>query len=576
MGSTRNILQGSVSMPHKNLNRRFTRTARPWSMLAPVLEYSVRPLAPLTAAVVLAFGLIPGVAAQDASLPDIGSSAGELLTPQEEAEYGGYTLHQLRRYGYVLEDPLIDGWLEAMGHRLGASSDRPEQPFRFFLMRDRQINAFATLGGFIGVNSGIILNARSEDEVAGVVAHEISHVTQRHVLRAVERAQKDRLPIMLATLGVIIAAQQSGSRDSDGNRQSADAIQAAVIGGQALAAQRQINYTRSSESEADRVGIQTLYKSGYSADGMADFFERMDRLMRGNSGGYNVPSYLQTHPVTTTRMSEARERADRVRREQTPVARAEPGRSSLLLPWAISMGTPGNSVSTPRTFEWARERLRVLTADSTAVAIKESKALVDAAGSKATPAQRYGLALAHMRNGYPAAAEDGFLALVKEHPDNLYIGLALAENALVAKNPALSRKRYEELLSRHPDDRAVILGYSETLNSIGTPDAGKRAQAILRPILPANADDPLFQRTFARASELAGDETRAGEAFAEAAYLNGRAEDALNQLNALLKRNDIGYIQRARIEARISAITPEVLDMKRRKIKPQDLPGDQG
>lgn len=535
----------------------------------------MRPIAPLLAAVVLALGLVTGSRAQDASLPDIGSSAGELLTPKEESEYGEYTLYQLRRYGYVLEDPLMDSWLDTMGHRLAAVSDRPEQPFTFFLMRDRQINAFATLGGYIGVNAGTILTAQSEDEVAGVVAHEISHVTQRHVLRAVERAKKDQLPIMLATLGMIIAAQQSGGRDAYGNRNNSDAIQAAAVAGQALIAQRQINYTRYTEAEADRVGIQTLFKSGYSADGMADFFERMAKVMRGDSGGYNLPSYLQTHPVTSARLSEARERADRLRREKPAFNSAAAARPSLLLPWAINSGA--SDASGPRReFDWARERLRVLTAESTAKGVKESSALIDSAGKKATDPQRYGLALAQMRSGYPAAAEDNLQALARAHPDNLWVGLALAENGFVARNEALSRKRYEDLLKRHPDDRSVILSYAETLNSIGSPDAGKRAQAILRPSLAANSEDPLFQKNFARASELAGDETRAGEAYAEAAYLNGRAEDALNQFSALLKRNDIGYIQRARIEARIAAITPEVLDMKRRKIRPQDLPPDQG
>jgi len=120
----------------------------------------------------------------------------------------------------------------------------------------------------------------------------------------------------------------------------------------------------------------------------------------------------------------------------------------------------------------------------------------------------------------------------------------------------------------------VSLSYAEILNSIGTADAGKRAQAVLRPIMSVNGDDPLFQKNFGRASELAGDLPRAGEAFAEAAYLNGRAEDALNQFNALLKRPDISYIQRARIEARIAAITPEVMYMQRKRIKPQDLPPD--
>ncbi len=536
----------------------------------------MRPFVPLAAAVILALGLATGSHAQQATLPDIGSSAGELLTPQEEHEYGAYMLYQLRRYGYVLEDPLIDGWLDGMGYRLAAASDRPEQPFTFFMMRDRQINAFATLGGFVGINAGTILTARSEDEVAGVVAHEISHVTQRHVLRAVERAKKDQIPILLATLGVIIAAQQTDSRDANGNSNSGDAIQAAVIGGQALAAQRQINYTRSSEAEADRVGIQTLYQAGYNADGMADFFERMSHATRSNSGGYQMPDYLQTHPVSTTRLSEARDRAARLQREKAPFTstNTSAAQPSLLLPWGMSAGHSGPSAGPQRMFDWARERLRVLTAESPTVALRESKAIIDDRGAKASDAQRYGLALAQMRVGYPAAAEAGFQELAKVHPENLWVGLAMAENAYVARNETLSRKRFEELLAHHPDDRAISLSYAEVLNSIGTADAGKRAQAVLRPIMAVNGDNPLFQKNFGRASELAGDLPRAGEAFAEAAYLNGRAEDALNQFNALLKRNDITYIQRARIEARIAAITPEVLYMQKKRIKPQDLPPD--
>ena len=514
------------------------------------------------------------VRAQNTSLPDIGSSAGELLSPEQEEQYGAYTLYQLRRYGYVLEDPLLDAWLDGMGHRLAAASDRPTQPFTFFLLRDRQVNAFATLGGYVGVNAGTVLTAENEDEVAGVVAHEISHVTQRHVLRAVERAKKDSLPIMLATLGMIIAAQRNTNQGSSTGRSSDDAIQAAVIGGQALAAQRQINYTRASESEADRVGIQTLFQAGYKADGMADFFERMERVSRGNSGGYNAPDYLQSHPVTTTRLSEARDRAARLQRAK-PTARSSPvGAGNLLLPYSLTQTSAGPSPEPLRMFAWARERLRVLSAATPAQALKEIHALIDRAGSGASDPQRYGLALANMKAGYPAAAEAQLQTLAKANPAQIWIGLTLAENAHVARDEALARKRYEDLLNQHPQDRAVSLGYAEVLNSIGTADSGKRAQEVLRPLLAQNLEDPLFQRSYARASELAGDTARAGEAYAEAAYLNGRAEDALNQLNALLKRGDLSYIQRSRIESRIAAITPEVLEMQRRKIRPQDLPAD--
>jgi predicted Zn-dependent protease len=394
------------------------------------------------------------------------------------------------------------------------------------------------------------------------------------VLRAVERAQKDRIPIMLATLGVILAAQAGGGNDNNHGSSKDDAIQAAVIGGQALAAQRQINYTRSSEAEADRVGINTLYRSGYDADGMADFFERMTRLARSDSADA-APSYLQTHPLGTTRLTEARERAERLRREApTAALRPAAGASNPLLPVGLQPGSPTALPAPVRQFAWARERLRVLSAPSTVAAVRESKTLLDQAGASASDAQRYGLALAQSRNGYPAAAEDALQALARAHPENLFVGLALAENASVARNEPLARKRYEEQLARHPDDRTVIVSYAEALNASGGADAGRRAQAILRPLLPANADDPLFQKSFGRASELAGDEARAGEAFAEAAWLNGRAEDALNQLNALLRRSDLGYIQRARIEARIASITPEVLELQRRKVRPQDLPRD--
>jgi predicted Zn-dependent protease len=250
------------------------------------------------------------------------------------------------------------------------------------------------------------------------------------------------------------------------------------------------------------------------------------------------------------------------------------GAGNLLLPYSLTQGDAGPAPEPVRMFAWARERLRVLSAQTPAEALKEAHVLINQAGARATDPQRYGLALANMKAGYPAAAEAQLQTLARANPGQLWIGLALAENAHVARDENLARKRYEELLSQHPQDRAVSLGFAEVLNSIGNIDSGRRAQEVLRPLLAQNIEDPLFQRSYARASELAGDLPRAGEAYAEAAYLNGRAEDALNQLNALLKRGDLTYIQRSRIEARIAAITPEVLEMQRRKIRPQDLPAD--
>ena len=526
-------------------------------------------LLPLTAALIVSLGFITSSQAQNSILPDMGSSAAELLSPEQEAEYGAYTLYQLRNYGYVLDDPLLDAWLQGMGHRLGAASDRPEQPFTFFLMKNRQINAFATFGGYIGMNAGLILTAQAEDEVAGVLAHEISHVTQRHILRSVERSQKDQLPILLAMLAVVVAAQQSTSNSSD------DAIGAAVIGGQALIAQRQINFTRSSEAEADRIGIQTLHRSQYRTGAMADFFERMATAGRGNSGGYQVPDYLRSHPVTTTRISEARERAVRIDKEAKPFAASSATQPNLLIPSQFNLNVQSGDSAPIRQIDWARERLRMLTAASPQIAINEFKGMMSGiSAKKLTDPERYGYALALMQSGSPGASEAILEQLKPQYPDNLWVELAYAENAHYAKNTSQSQQRFEALLKKYPQHLAVSLTYARTLGETGTADAGRRAQTVLRPLLAQSSDDPIFQKSYARASELAGDINRASEAYAEAAYLNGRPEDALKQLDALLKKENIDYVQRARVEARMAAITPEVLEMRRQGVKPSQQPPD--
>jgi predicted Zn-dependent protease len=553
-----------------------TADSRPGQAAAGILSHhpsgvAVRILLPF-AALSLALGLACDARAQDQGLPDIGSSAGEVIDPKLEAQYGAYVLFELRRLGMVLDDPLVDSWLQGMGYRLAAASETPRHPFTFFMMRDRQINAFATLGGYIGMNAGLVMTAETEAEVAGVMAHEIAHVSQRHVLRSVERAKKDQLPIMLAMIGAIAAAQATESDRTASNRRdssSANATAAAITGAMALMQQRQIDYTRSNESEADRVGIQTLARAGYEPHGMADFFERMQRAQRGNRGGYQVPEYLRSHPVTITRISETRQRAEQLAMTQTSSPAPGRGPANLLLPGDFSLGADVVTGASAN-FGWARERLRVLSAESPTIALREYRAMERAPGATTSDYQRYGLALAQMRGGYPAEAEATLEDLLQRHPGQLWLELAMAEAAALAGRDELASQRFDRLLANHPDSRAVRLAYAQVLGAQATPAAGRRGQEVLRPLLATSGSDPLFQRSFARASELAGDLIRAGEAYAEAAFLNGRAVDALNQLDALKKRGDLDYYQRARIEARIAAITPVVLEMRRQGMDGQD------
>nr|WP_312661271.1 M48 family metalloprotease [Stenotrophomonas geniculata] len=540
----------------------------------------------LTTAVTLALAT-PLAQAQE-KLPDIGSSAGELLTPARQAEYGAMMLRELRNYGYLLDDPLVNDWLQTMGTRLGSNSDQPRQPYTFFVMKDRQINAFATLGGYIGVNAGLVLTAEREDEVAAVLSHEIAHVTQQHVLRGVERAQRDQIPILLGMLAAVVAAQASNSTSS-GN-----ATMAAISSGMGLMQQRQINYTRSNESEADRLGIRTLSRSGYDVDAMAGFFERMASAMRGNEGGYSVPEFLRTHPVNITRISEAKARAEQMKKDTVLLTTTTPSgeRRERVDPTDPSLAEPllrGNNPLLPSSvlripmgqlsrgasgdFDWARERLRVLSADSTPELEREYADLAKRQKDGLNDAQRYGQALAVMRSGRAGAAQarQTLAGLLQTRPDNLWLALGLGEAESRAGQTAEANSRFEQLLRQHPNSRPVALTYAEILNEQGSREAGQRAQAMLRPLLSQSGNDPVFQQRYARASELAGDSVRASEAYAEAAFLSGRPEQSLMQLQALKRNPALDYVGRARVDARIEAITPTVLELRRQGVQDPDL-----
>lgn len=506
------------------------------------------------------------------TLPDIGSSASQVITPEEQKEYGEMTFRELRKEGVVLDDPLLEDWIQGIGDHLGQSSNKPAQDFHVFILRSRDINAFATLGGYVAVNSGLILTTTSEDELAGVMSHEFAHVTQNHMLRAYEAQKKDAIPIALAMLAAVIATSHTHSTSGD------NAEQAAIASGLGLMAQRQISFTRDNETEADHFGIQTLARAGYDPMAMASFFGRMQAAYRSDEGygPYKTPDFLIDHPVTTTRISDALDRARQIKNKPEAVLPADAGgpRNSLLLPADLSTH-PVTSVAAVRQqhgrdFGWARERLRVLSAESSGTAIAEYQRMRAANPKGFDDHQRYGLALAMSLHGDAEATTAELQALSQRHPDAFWLDLAIAHAQFEGGHRQAALATYDRVLERLPGNRAVILSYARTLGEIGTADAGRRAQGILRPLIDNGGYDPEFQQTYARACELAGDTGRAGESYAVAAFLNGRAEDALNQLEALKLRSDLDYYERARIEARIEEMKPIVLEMRKQGIHAGD------
>lgn len=535
--------------------------------------------------------LAGGASAEGVRLPDIGSSAGALMSPQEERNYGASMLHELRGMNLVLDDALLDDWINDLGYRLVAHSDKDDRKYTFFIVKDKEINAFAAPGGFIGVNAGLITITDEEDELAGVMAHEIAHITQKHLLRAFEDAQKTSLPIALAMLGALIAS--SGA--------SGDAAEAVLATGTSLIQQRQINFTRQDEAEADRVGIQTLARAGFDPDAMADFFGRMDRALRPGNDDSNYPSLLRTHPVNTSRISDAKARAESLKRQQaartlgvratacgldvceeadyaaraggadpTPAPRIAAMVAALQAKAAAPGNTPVAPPATPRRTAWAlmRERARVLSSDNRAATLAYYADNLRTKPEFDTPARHYGYALALLANNQPERALQQLQPLLQAEPDNLAYALAQARAELDGGQRTVALQRYAALGQRSPGNRAIHLAWAEALLASADRADARRAQDLLRPLMAETDDTPDVYLVFARACELAGDTVRAGMAHADAAYLSGRAMDALTLLQTLARRKDLDFYQRARIEARIAEFTPVVLELRHRGVKP--------
>jgi predicted Zn-dependent protease len=508
-------------------------------------------------------------AQQDVRLPDLGSSANALISPQEAQNYGASMLRQMRAMDMVLDDPLLDDYINDLGYRLAASSDKPKEHFAFFIVRDPEINAFAAPGGYIAVNSGLMTITRDESELAGVVAHEIGHITQNHLQRAFEDSKKDAPLMALVLLGAIAAGASS---------HSGDAPMAVLAGGQGLIAQKSINFTRKDEIEADRVGIQTLAKAGFDPNAMAGFFQRMQDAMSAGAGGQDIPALLQTHPVTTMRISDAKSRADalvaaqKLRPTDTAMDKLQWEKSTAPIAFVKDpsmLANPPRSGATD-TYAMMRERARVLGGDAVKQAAYYGSNLHDRRDFD-TPENHYGYALALTLSGRGAAAIEQLQPLLRTDPDSLILKLALADARLQTGQRAGALAIYAALNTQSPRNRAVALAYAKALAQGSDKEQARTAANLLRPLLD-NASEPEIYSTYARASDKAGDSVRAGEAFADASYYSGRPFDAMEQLKRLLKRDDLDYYARVRIQARISELTPLVLELHKRKIQTEDNP----
>ena len=440
-------------------------------------------------------------------LPNLGDASGRIISPLEDKLLGAAFMRQLRQSGMVLVDQEATSYLETLGHRLVARSETPGQDFTFFLVNDASINAFAGPGGYIGANVGLLLAAETESEVAGVMAHEIAHVTQRHLARAFDAADKLSIPSMAALAAALLIGSQNGAAGA-----------AALTAASAASLQYQINFTRANEKEADRIGIQTLANAGFDPNGMAGFFGRLQKNSR--LYGARPPEFLSTHPVTSNRISEATSRA-----ESYPKVYIEPNLEFLLL----------------------QAKLRVGTYDNSNQVLADVLRYKGEAGGD-TPVEHYEFALLLADNNKLKEARKVIEQLHENDPDRIAYRLVLANILYQGKQYKRALDIYASSLELYPDSLTVILPYATTLLSAGQAESAYKLLAASSATHPFN---PGVYKLLAQAAGATNRGVQTHTATSQYYLLNGYTNQAIEQLKLAEKQPGLSDYQTSRLQAGI-------------------------
>lgn len=458
----------------------------------------------------------PALAAQQHyNLPDLGSPANAALPPAKADKLGAEAVRQLRQQGMVLQDAELTAYINRLGDRLASHTDRPTSQFHFFVTNDASINAFAMPGGYIGVNAGLILATRNVSELAGVMGHEIGHVVQNHIARQMQAMT----PLNWATGAAVLAAIAAGV--ASGN----PGVAPAAMGlGAAGNYQAHVDFTRADEMEADHVGIRILAESGFNPMGMVTFFQRLQQETR--LYGNQIPAILQTHPVTSVRIAEARERA-----EKYPPVHLKPNLD----------------------YELMRARTRVLSASQPSDA--EDYFRKRHSDHPHNAAAAYGYALALEQTAKHTQAIQLLKPLINAHPDNLHYILALAEAQLGAGDTSHATALLGRAMRGNSGYAPLVLEYAEALLR-----ANRYQQA--RNLL-TSSDTEIFNTPQARKllAEAAAQQGRTGEAYyqrAEYYRLEGQQHTAIQQLKTALKLPNLSLDDRDRIESRLQQLERRV------------------
>ncbi len=442
-----------------------------------------------------------------------------LVLPQSTWAYSPYStreldqlekefVEQINQAPSVIRDPVANQYINHLSKIL-ARNGQLTQPY-FFLVNSKEINAFAGPGGYIGVNSQLILATDNESELAAVMAHEMSHVRLHHLYRMIQHQKQMRIPMLASLLASIALGAVNPTLGSG-------ALMASLSG----FAQDSINFVRSNEKEADRIGIDTLIKSGLDPRGMAGFFKKMQQ----NSRYYytaNVPAILRTHPLDEDRIAEAENRS------------AVVGKKNYI-----------DSLD----YRLFKELIRTLVAD-------DSKQLLDyyrqeCRKHNSATACQYGNALALLSVNQYQQAQEMLKPLLQQQPDNLFYAITMAQAEVGNKQFANAVTRLRDLQENYPDNYAALISYAQILIDANQP--GQAASILLQGTRKFKHDLPMCEQ-LARAEAANHRKDYAYFTEAQCQLLQGRKREALQRLNTakLLAKKD--HLLQERIRAKIDEV----------------------
>ena len=437
-----------------------------------------------SAAFVLAFALTAGAAwgAEPEALPELGDASSAIVSPETEKRLGEMFLKQLRSQVPTVADEVLKYYVATQLFQIAQHSELKEAVVSPLLIDSEEINAFAAPGGVVGINLGLLVHAADIHEYASVIAHELAHLSQRHFARGIEAQRRTTLPMLLGMIAGVALAAAGGS----------DAGMAAIMGTQAAAMQSQLRYSRTREQEADRIGLNTLARAGHDPDGMARMFERMQRAFRFTE---RPPEFLLTHPVTETRIADARNQA------------AEYG---------------VRAAAGSRDYQLMRARALVHFAATPNRALTEARH-ADAGGAVGA----YRLALARSRAGEHLEAIIDMRALHEANPRSILLTASYAEALIEGEQHERAIRLLSHQLVINPDNQPLAMLYARALAGAGRNGA---AQEVLLRQSRVHPDDTDIWRELAEIAGLAGDIVGVHRARAEYFALHGAYQNAIQHL----------------------------------------------